>query len=338
MSIVQANMIEGNIIEVAVLKSNKRRIKFLLSKIQELSSELRELEAREEELEAQKRSKVIKRSKGRPQTKKEQVEEVDLFANLVKEVVSSAFGAFECANEIESTVVSSSSDNGSIVESPVVSKKVKPVKHILTDEEKALKKAQLDAEKQEKAAAKKIQVEQDKLANAEMKKAQLEADKLAKAQERAAMATADKESKKAAIEAEKVAKKAAIEAEKEAKKQIIYEEKMFAALKKLETKQALAEAKKQEKVSAKKSKPTKAKNAVASTPAAEVVAEAVEKVTVSRITINDIKYLKSSTNILYNPDTREEVGLYDPETKMIKPLPDDDEEEMTEDAYETDDE
>ena len=327
MSIVQANMIEGNIIEVAVLKSNKRRIKFLLSKIQELSSELRELEAREEELEAQKRSKVIKRSKGRPQTKKEQVEEVDLFANLVKEVVSSAFGAFECANEIESTVVSSSSDNGSIVESPVVSKKVKPVKHILTDEEKALKKAQLDAEKQEKAAAKKIQVEQDKLANAEMKKAQLEADKLAKAQERAAMATADKESKKAAIEAEK-----------EAKKQIIYEEKMFAALKKLETKQALAEAKKQEKVSAKKSKPTKAKNAVASTPAAEVVAEAVEKVTVSRITINDIKYLKSSTNILYNPDTREEVGLYDPETKMIKPLPDDDEEEMTEDAYETDDE
>ena len=64
----------------------------------------------------------------------------------------------------------------------------------------------------------------------------------------------------------------------------------------------------------------------------------VEKVTVSRITINDIKYLKSSTNILYNPDTREEVGLYDPETKSIKALPDDEEEEMTEDTYESDDE
>jgi hypothetical protein len=48
--------------------------------------------------------------------------------------------------------------------------------------------------------------------------------------------------------------------------------------------------------------------------------------------------LKSSTNILYNPDTREEVGLYDPETKSIKALPDDEEEEMTEDTYESDDE
>ena len=66
--------------------------------------------------------------------------------------------------------------------------------------------------------------------------------------------------------------------------------------------------------------------------------EPAEKVTVSRITINDIKYLKSSTNILYNPDTREEVGLYDPETKTIKALPDDEEEEMTEDTYESDNE
>ena len=78
---------------------------------------------------------------------------------------------------------------------------------------------------------------------------------------------------------------------------------------------------------------------VVSAPAVvtEVVAP-VEKVTVSRITINDIKYLKSSTNILYNPETREEVGLYDPETKTIKALPDDEEEEMTEDTYESDNE
>ena len=110
---------------------------------------------------------------------------------------------------------------------------------------------------------------------------------------------------------------------------------MAAALKKLEAKQF----KEQEKASAKKPKPTKSKNAVVSAPAVvtEVVAP-VEKVTVSRITINDIKYLKSSTNILYNPDTREEVGLYDPETKSIKALPDDEEEEMTEDNYESDDE
>jgi hypothetical protein len=107
----------------------------------------------------------------------------------------------------------------------------------------------------------------------------------------------------------------------------------------LEAKQALAEAKKQTKAASPKAAP-KSKKAVAAKEevVAEVVSEPVEKVTVSRITINDIKYLKSSTNILYNPDTREEVGLYDPETKTIKPLPDDEEEEMTEETYESDNE
>ena len=95
----------------------------------------------------------------------------------------------------------------------------------------------------------------------------------------------------------------------------------------------------QEKKKALKAKPATNKKSKAEAPAvvSEVTAP-VEKVTVSRITINDIKYLKSSTNILYNPDTREEVGLYDPETKSIKALPDDEEEEMTEDNYESDDE
>ena len=124
-------------------------------------------------------------------------------------------------------------------------------------------------------------------------------------------------------------------AEKEAKKAALYEEKMTAALKKLETKQALAEAKRQEKAAKAKPASNKKAKAEAVAPVEEAVAE---KVTVSRITINDIKYLKSSTNILYNPETREEVGLYDPETKTIKALPDDEEEEMTEDTYESDNE
>ena len=102
----------------------------------------------------------------------------------------------------------------------------------------------------------------------------------------------------------------------------------------------------QEKKKALKAKPasaadkkSKSKSEVkSSAPVVTEVVAPVEKVTVSRITINDIKYLKSSTNILYNPDTREEIGLYDPETKSIKALPDDEEEEMTEDTYESDDE
>lgn len=331
-----------NVQEVVALKSNKRRINFLLSKILELQEELKSLEAAEEAFEASRSRNVTKRSKGRPQAKKEQEAEVDLFANLVKEVVSS-----ECAVSEDAVVVASKPVKEK-VSKPVAEKKEK--KHVLSEEEKAAKKAELDKAKAEEKLLKKAQLEQakaeEKLAKAEEKKAQLEADKQAKVAEKLAMAAADKESKKAqltedkllkkqALLAEKEAKNQALLAEKEAKKQALYEEKMAAALKKLEAKQALAEAKKQSKA-LKKAAP---KKAVESNE--EVVAEVeapVEKVTVSRITINDIKYLKSSTNILYNPETREEVGLYDPETRTIKPLPDDEEEEMTEDTYESDNE
>jgi len=61
-------------------------------------------------------------------------------------------------------------------------------------------------------------------------------------------------------------------------------------------------------------------------------------VKVTRITISGIEYLKSVENILYNPDTKEEVGIYDEDTKTIQPLPDEDEEEMSEltaDGYDT---
>ena len=310
-----------NVQEVVALKSNKRRINFLLSKILELQGELKSLEASEEAFEASRSRNVTKRSKGRPQAKKEQVtEEVDLFANLVKEMVSVAEGDAVVSSEeaVVDAVVEKPVTKKEKVSKPVAEKKekkekvLKPLKHVLTEEEKAVKKAELEQEKLEKAALKKLQLEQakaeDKLAKAEEKKVQLAAEK----QEKLAMAAEDKALKKQAILDEKNAKKLALLEEK--------------ALKQLEAKQAKAE-------NAPKAAPKK--KAVVDV---KEVAEPVEKVTVSRITINDIKYLKSSTNILYNPDTREEVGLYDPETKTIKPLPDDEEEEMTEDVYESDDE
>jgi hypothetical protein len=58
--------------------------------------------------------------------------------------------------------------------------------------------------------------------------------------------------------------------------------------------------------------------------------EESKKVTVTRITINGKKYLKTNTNILYNPETREEVGIYDPITKTIQELPEEEEEEEEE--------
>jgi hypothetical protein len=343
-SIVEVVMNEE--VKVVALKSNKRRINFLLSKIAELQEELRSVEVAEEAFEASRSRNVTKRSKGRPQAKKDQVtEEVDLFANLVKEVVSSSVAEGDAVVSSEEAVVDAvvSSEEAvvdAVVEKPVTKKEkvskekkekkekvLKPIKHVLSEEEKAAKKAELEQEKLEKAALKKLQLEQakaeDKLNKAEEKKAQLAAEK----QEKLAMAAADKESKKAQLEQakaeDKALKKQAILDEKNAKKLALLEEK---ALKQLEVKQAKAE-------NAPKAAPKK--KAVVDV---KEVAEPVEKVTVSRITINDIKYLKSSTNILYNPDTREEVGLYDPETKTIKPLPDDEEEEMTEDVYESDDE
>ena len=51
--------------------------------------------------------------------------------------------------------------------------------------------------------------------------------------------------------------------------------------------------------------------------------------------INGKAYLKSSNNILYDPESKEEVGLWDQESKTIKELPDDEEEE--EEEYEEED-
>ena len=49
--------------------------------------------------------------------------------------------------------------------------------------------------------------------------------------------------------------------------------------------------------------------------------------TVTRIQIEGIEYMKSSANILYDPTSKEEMGLWDPDTQTIKELPDDEEEE-----------
>ena len=60
-----------------------------------------------------------------------------------------------------------------------------------------------------------------------------------------------------------------------------------------------------------------------------------KKVTVKRITIEGKQYLKTSENLLYNPETKEEMGIYDPVTNTIKELPNDSEDELSEDEYET---
>ena len=139
----------------------------------------------------------------------------------------------------------------------------------------------------------------------------------------------EKEAKKAELAAEKEAKKlereAKLAAEKEAKKLELEAKKVEREEKRKQEKAEKAAAK---KTTAKKTtkKETK-KEAVEE--AKEVVEEAKtpEKVTVTRATINGKQYLRSSNNILYDPESKEEVGIWDPESKSIKELPDDEEEE-----------
>ena len=64
----------------------------------------------------------------------------------------------------------------------------------------------------------------------------------------------------------------------------------------------------------------------------EVTEKPVEKqkITVKRIFHNGTQYLKSSENVLFSPETKQEVGIWCEESQSVLPLPDD--------YYDTDDE
>ena len=318
----------------------KRRITFLKRKIDEFQLEMEELQAKMkiDFPEVLQQGKI--KGKGRPKAKKVEVDEVeadDLFAKLVvantKKTIATVEASkvrselydIEAACDVEkeeACVVEAACDvekeeacdvekeEACVVEAVVEVQNNKKKKHVLTEAEKEAKKAALEAEKE----AKKLVLEGEK----EAKRVALEKDKLAKK----ALLDAEKEEKelkKAALEAEKETKRVALEKDKEAKK-------------------AALEAKKAEKApTEKKAKASKVAK-VEAPVVAVVVEEAPKKLTVTRITIGDMKYLKSGANVLYNEETKEEVGIYDEETGTIKPLPEDDDAEMVEDEYESDNE
>jgi hypothetical protein len=236
-------------------------------------------------------------------------------------------------------------------------------------EEAALKKQQQEAEKAQKKiddqlakeakiAADLLAKEQkkiDELAAKEAKKLQLEQEKAAKEQkliddklakekkiadEKAAKEQkkidelAAKEAKKLQLEQEKAAKEQKLIDEKAAKEQKLIDEKAAKEAKKLQQEQEKALVQ-QQKESKKAQQQTKAEPKVAAAKPVEepVAAAAPKKVTVKRITIDGKQYLKTADNLLYDPETKEEMGIYDPETNTIKELPDDDEDEVEEDGY-----
>ena len=291
-------------------RSNGRRIGFLRRKIVELQAELDTLLALEP-------VKVSKIGKGRPKSVKklspQQEADDDLFANLVDEMWSETTPdvkkfkvSVEVEEELEELVVEEE-----LVVSKVVAKKEK--KHVLTEEEKEAKKAALAEEK-------KLKKEADKAAKKAFKKSE-------GAKKAAATRAANKLALKAAATAndsdnESVASESAP----------VVSEVVAPVVSKAATEVV-------SKAPASKEKKAPVLSEAKSKAVAEVVVEVKPtKVTVSRITIGDIKYLKSSTNVLYNPDTREEVGMYDAETNSVKPLPDNEDDEMSEDEYESEEE
>jgi chemotaxis protein histidine kinase CheA len=161
----------------------------------------------------------------------------------------------------------------------------------LSEEEKAKKKEAL----LEQRALQKAELEKKKAQEKEAEKAKKEAEK---AQEKA-----KKEAEKAQEKAKKEAEKAQEKAKKEAEK----------------AKKEAEKAKKTTKVVAVVPEPVAA-------PAPAPVAAPEPVVKVSRIQVNGKTYLKSSENVLYDADSKEEVGIWDPETKTMKDLPEDDEE------------
>ena len=202
-----------------------------------------------------------------------------------------------------------------VLESPVKTKKPK-----LSEDEKAA----LEAEKAEKKAA----LEAEK-AEKEAKKLALEAEK---AEKKAAL-EAEKEAKKLALEAEKAEKKAALEKEKAEKKAALEAEKA----QKKEAEKAERQAKRDAEKTQKKEKKVDEKENVDEpvTEKEKVDEPQPAKVKVTRIQISGKSYLKTTNNLLYNPETKEEVGIWDPDTKTIKPLPEEEDEEEQEEEYDS---
>jgi hypothetical protein len=206
---------------------------------------------------------------------------------------------------------------------------VKTKKPTLSDDEKAEKaekKAALEKEKAEKKAA----LEAEKAEKAE-KKAALEKEKAEKAEKKAALEK-EKAEKKAALEAEKAEKKAALEKEKAEKKEALEKEKAEKKLAEKEERKSKRDAEKKDKKEDNKKEDNKKedkKDEEPATPPKNILK-------VAKIQIAGKLYYKTVNNILYDPQTEDQIGIYDPETKTIKPLPEEKEEqEEEEEAYDS---
>ena len=265
---------------------------------------------------------AMEKKRGRPAVEKKRKAQAETVEDLLSRMVTESDDSEEVSSQAE-TVVMSDNDESDEAEQAGAQAEKDAQKAILKGEKEAKQAAvaAVAAEKEAKQAA--------VAAEKEAKAAKLAAEKEAKAA-KLAEEKAEKEAKLAALAAEKEAKLAAVAAEKEAKLAAQKAEKEAKAA-------AQAKPKAQKEVSQAKPKASPAEAASVAASAAPVEAEPKpKKVTVTRITIEGVEYLKTAENLLYNPQTKEEMGIYDPESKTIKPLPEESDDELDEEDYESD--
>ena len=231
-----------------------------------------------------------------------------------------------------------SEDKMSKLAAEKLAKDAKALKLAQEKEEKALKLAEEKAAKEAKLAeeksAKEAKLAEEKSAK-EAKLAQEKEEKALKLAAKEAKLSAEKAAKEEKLSAEKAAKEEKLAAEKAAKEEKLAAEKAAKETKKAPKKVAEKEVKEPKKVAKVANKTPNAEEKAAPKVASET-SEAPKKVTVKRITISGKQYLKTMENLLYDPETKEEVGIYDEATNTIKELPEEDDDEIEEDGYESD--
>ena len=234
-------------------------------------------------------------------TKKDGQSLEDMFAELVNDV--------EQDTREPVIVLEPALESDAVAVAPVVKeKKEKAKKQPLSEEAKKQKAEELIAAKE---AAKKQKAE-ELIAAKEAAKKQKADELLAAKKQKADELLAQKEAAKKQKEDEKLAAKEAAKAAKEPKAKAVKEPKAKAV-------KAVNE--------------PKAVKAVNKEDSVDITDMPPIKITVTRVKIGDQTYLKSTAGILYNADTKEEVGLHDEATNTIKSLPEDGDEELEEDTY-----
>jgi hypothetical protein len=228
----------------------------------------------------------------------------------------------------------------------VIEEVVEEEEEVIELSDKPKKSPPSDTEKAEKAEKKRL-LEVEKAEKAE-KKAALEAEKAEKAEQKRLLEV-EKAEKKAALEAEKIEQKRLLEVEKAEKKAALEadkaEKKRLLEVEKAEKKEKEKADRKSKRETEKGTQKSKKDDSDNEAEKSETVKEAEipppasappnNKVKVSRIQISGKSYLKTVDNVLYDPDTRDEVGIWDPETKTIKPLPEEEDEEEQEEEYDS---